>query len=410
VRVAFLVSEFPAISETFVLDQIAGLIDRGCTVDVYANELHPQAVAHPDVSAYRLLDRAARTTPPLVPSMAPRVRPGFSDVARALPKAPVEVLRALSPLRGATNALKLKPFYRLLPFLGKEPYDVVHAHFGPSGMVGVELRALGAFRAPLITQFHGYDASEYVRQHGRAVYAELFKEGQLFLCVSERIRARLIELGCAPERCVVHRTGVRVADIPFRPVRERHPEALRLLTVSRLVEKKGIEYALRAAALLLPSYRELELSVVGDGPEGDKLRALRTELGLADHVDFLGARSRVEVSALMSRADVMLCPSVTAKTGDEEGIPVVLMEALAAGLPVVSTQHAGIPELVEPGVTGLLAPEHDHVLLAEHVRFIAEQPKERAALVNAGRAAVERSYDVNRLNDLLLEQYRRARA
>jgi colanic acid/amylovoran biosynthesis glycosyltransferase len=122
-------------------------------------------------------------------------------------------------------------------------------------------------------------------------------------------------------------------------------------------------------------------------------------------VHFVGAKARDQVATLMRDAHVLLASSVSARNGDEEGIPVVLMEALASGLPVVSTLHAGIPELVLHGIAGLLAPERDSDALAQHVRFLIDHPAERDAMVLAGRQIVEREYDADKLTDQLLSLY-----
>jgi colanic acid/amylovoran biosynthesis glycosyltransferase len=178
-----------------------------------------------------------------------------------------------------------------------------------------------------------------------------------------------------------------------------------LLTVGRLVEKKGIEFGLRAVARLIQEYPKLDYTIIGEGPERDSLTTLVRELGIGNHVNFVGAKTRETVAAMMRNAHILLAPSVSARSGDEEGIPLVLMEALASGLPVVSTAHAGIPELVTHGVSGLLAPERDPEALAEHVKFLITHEGERRSMAVAGRRAVENGFDVDKLNAQLLAQY-----
>jgi colanic acid/amylovoran biosynthesis glycosyltransferase len=404
-RVAFFVDEFPALSETFVLDQITGLITRGCDVHVYARHVWPSAVAHPDVVAYRLVERASQLCPPPAPSTTARVVSGLRDIGRAVLRNPRLAMRSLNPLRFGREAVRLRPFYRVAPFLGGARYDVVHCHFGPNGVLAAELRDLGAFDAPIVTQFHGYDASSYVRRWGPDVYARLFERGDRFLCVSRRIQRLLVDLGCDEGKTRIHHTGVRVAQIPFVRRAPAPGERIRLLTVGRLVEKKGVEFSLRAVASLIPEYPNLVYTIVGDGPERDRLAALANDLSLGEHVQLVGAKLRGEVARLMQEAHIFLASSVSGADGDEEGIPVVLMEALASGVPVVSTTHAGIPELVVHGTGGLLAPERDSRTLAQHIRFLVTHPREREAMVLAGRKRVEAEYDSERLNERLLVLY-----
>lgn len=290
VRIAFLVNEFPVISETFILDQITWLIERGCEVDIYAQRLLDQSVAHPEIAAHSLMDRAFQLLPPLAPSGPMRIARALKDIAIALPKNPRVVTRALSPRRFGTDALQFGRFYRVLPFLARLPYDVVHCHFGPNGMLGVELRDLGAVRAPILTQFHGYDATSYVRSKGESVYRDLFLKGDLFLCVSERIRAHIVELGCDQRKTRIQHTGVKVKNIAFASRDLAMDKSIRLLTVARLVEKKGVEFGLRAVAQLIRQYPKLNYTVVGDGPERDAVTTLTRELGIGSHVNLLGAK------------------------------------------------------------------------------------------------------------------------
>jgi colanic acid/amylovoran biosynthesis glycosyltransferase len=404
-RIAFLVEEFPALSETFVLDQITGLLDLGADVDVYANRLLPGVPTHSDVARYSLMDRAYEMAPPMVPSRRARIVRGVIDVMRSAWTAPATIARTLNPVRFGLEGASLKVFYRALPFLKAAPYDVLHCHFGPNGNRALLLRLAGVSRAPLVTQFHGYDASSYVRQHGADVYRGLFAKGDSFLCVSDRIRSRLVALGCPPDKVQVHRVGIDVPSIAFEERRE-HPE-LHVLTVGRLVEKKGIEFGIRALSRVVSRHPRVRYRIVGDGPLRDPLRAIVRDLGLEGVVEFLGGKSRSEVQQLIRDADVLLAPSVCASDGDEEGIPVILMEAMAAGLPVVSTRHAGIPELVADGQTGLLADEKDPEGLAEHVLFLADRVAERRELARAGRRFVEQHHDGKALNAALLAIYRR---
>ena len=404
-RIAFLVNEFPVISEAFFLDQITWLIQQGCEVDIYAQRLCDQSLAQPEVAAHSLMDRAFQLLPSPVPSKSVRIARAFRDVAWALPQNPGVVARALCPSLFGRNTVRLKPFNLIIPFLARPSYDVVHCHFGPNGMMAVELRDLGAIRAPILTQFHGYDVSSYVRDKGEQVYRNLFAKGDVFLCVSERIRTRLVNWGCDKRKTRIQHVGVKVKDIPFTTRAVDVGETIQLITVARLVEKKGIEFGLRAVARLIHEYPNLKYTIVGDGPERDTLTSLVLELGIGNHVNLLGAKNRETVLTLMRDAHVLLAPSITAHNGDEEGIPVVLMEALASGLPVVSTTHAGIPELVEHGVTGLLAPERAPEELANHVRFLIAHPSECRAMALSGRRTVERGFDVDELNAQLFAEY-----
>ena len=146
----------------------------------------------------------------------------------------------------------------------------------------------------------------------------------------------------------------------------------------------------------------VEYELAGEGPLRERLEAEGRRLGIGGRVRFLGWQSQEQVRAALERADLLVAASVTADNADEEGIPNVLKEAMAVGVPVVSTRHGGIPELVEDGVSGILVPERDPEALAAQLGKLAAHPERRAELAAAGRVRVERDYDIERLNDRLV--------
>lgn len=256
-----------------------------------------------------------------------------------------------------------------------------------------------------MTTLHGYDMSRALEQEGSDLYDRLFAESDLLLPISEYWKDRLETMGCPPEKVKVQRMGVDLAQFPFLPrhVPEHGPREL--LSVARLTEKKGLEYALRAVARALESEPRIRYSIAGDGELRGDLEALATKLGIQHAVRFLGGVSSTRVRDLMAKSHVLLAPSVTARDGNKEGLPVVLMESMASGLPVVSTHHSGIPELVEDGVTGLLVAERDVTALALQVCLLLDDEALYERLAVAARERVEREHDVDRLNDRLLGIY-----
>jgi colanic acid/amylovoran biosynthesis glycosyltransferase len=149
----------------------------------------------------------------------------------------------------------------------------------------------------------------------------------------------------------------------------------------------------------------IEYQIAGDGPLRNDLENLIDDLNVNDHVRLLGWKRQEEIVELMKGASILLAPSVTGKDGDQEGIPVTLMESLAQGLPVLSTQHSGIPELVQDGKSGFLVPERDVDALAERLEYLVKHPELWPAMGRAGRDYVERHYDISKLNDQLAQLY-----
>jgi colanic acid/amylovoran biosynthesis glycosyltransferase len=176
---------------------------------------------------------------------------------------------------------------------------------------------------------------------------------------------------------------------------------IQLLSVCRLTEMKGIEYAIRAVAKLPPSHPGLRYTIAGGGPLYDHLSKLIIQLGAGESVRLVGPQPQDKVAALLREANIYLVPSVTDSIGCQEGLPVALMEALAAGVPAIGTRHAGIPELISHGVTGLLVNERDVDGLARAIESLVNAPHLCSKLVTQGRAVVEQEFNIRRLNERL---------
>jgi colanic acid/amylovoran biosynthesis glycosyltransferase len=248
---------------------------------------------------------------------------------------------------------------------------------------------------------------KYIMRRGDDAYDYLFETGDLLLPISNRWKDELIRLGCEEQKIVVHRMGIDTSRFLFSPRRPRGDGKVRLLTVARLVEKKGVEYGVRAVAEVLKKYPQVEYEIAGDGPLMNDIKSLIEKLNISDRIKLLGWQRQEEIVEFMKEANILLAPSVCSKDGDWEGIPVVLMEALAQGLPVLSTQHSGIPELVQDGQSGFLVPERDVDALAEKLTYLIEHPEIWPEMGWSGRDYVERHYDINKLNDQLVRLYQR---
>jgi colanic acid/amylovoran biosynthesis glycosyltransferase len=408
-RIAVVVTSFPSLSQTFVLGQITGLIDRGHEVDIYAAASEPEVAGaeHAVVSEYGLMERTRYQPARAVgASWLRRIAATVYVFARYWWRDPANAWRILrGPPQRFGYASRLALLSAGAPFVGQGRYDAVLCHFGPNGRRIARLRRAGLVHGKIATVFHGYDMSRYLITAGPAAYERLFDEGELFLPVSEFWRSRLIDLGCAPEKIAVHHMGIALSEFPMpRRIRGRDGDGVQLLSVARLVEKKGIEYAIRAvAALHHATDRRIEYRILGDGPLRGELELLARELGVVDCVKLVGEVDQATVRAAMGRADIFVAPSVVAEDGDMEGVPVSIMEAMARGLPVVSTMHSGIPELVRDKHSGFLVPERDSFALSHALARLVQDPRLREKMGDAGRGIVERGYDLDELNGRLVE-------
>jgi colanic acid/amylovoran biosynthesis glycosyltransferase len=402
-RIAFFIDVFPRISNTFVLNQITGLIDRGHEVEIFARSVRPFDDAHEQVRRYEL-DRKLRHLP-IPGNIAGRLLTAARHLAE--PYAwHCATLDAFDVRRHGRKALNLAQLYTTLSFLRNCDYDIIHAQFGHLGPSLLPLRRTGAIEAPLVVSFRGADLSSVVERAPRA-YDELLRAGDLFLPVSDYFRRRLEGLGAPAERTHVLRSGIDLGRFPFRE-RSRGPgEPTRALFVGRLTEKKGISLAIEAIARAAAAGHEVELTVVGEGELESAARCQAAEWGVAARVRWEGPQPAERVAAHMARAHLLIAPFYTAANGDQEGVPNVLKEAMASGLPVLSTTHSGVPELVDDGVSGYLVPERDPDALYRRLLDLLDHPERWASMGRCGRAKVEKEYDGEVLNDRLLSLYRR---
>lgn len=400
-RIAVFVHEFPALSETFVLGQITGLMDMGHEVTVFATGPRPDPIVHPDVERYGLLRRTRYQAMPRA-----RVR----RVLRAawlllrLRRTVRPLLRALDVRRYGRDAASLGLLYWAAALVDEGPFDIIHCHFGPYGQIAAKLRDAGAVEGRVVTTFHGVDLSAYL-QRDPDYYRFLFATGDLFLPISRVWQRKLEELGCDPDRIAVHHMGVDAGRYTLRPRHRAPDQPLRLLTIGRLVEKKGVEYGLRAVAEVARHGVPVIYTIVGDGPLRSSLERLTDELGITLVTEFHGWTDQAGIAEALDRSDILLAPSVTAAGGDQEGIPVTLMEALATGMPVISTLHSGIPELIEHKVSGRLVPERDADALAEAILRLVRDRHDWTRMGRAGREKVLAEFDAAKLNRKLAERF-----
>ena len=406
-RIAILLNIFPRTSETFIANQIVGLIERGHTVDIFAHHRSDEPV-HPLVKKYRLIDRTQYLTIPT--NRKERVLAAAKIILKWGWRRPLHLLRSMNVFRYGRAAINLQLLcgqaFFMETWLKTPVYDVIHCHYGPEGIFGQHLREIGAVKGALLTMFHGYDISVYVQQHGPGVYKQLFAGGDLFTCPSEFARKRLITAGCPAEKVQKFKLGTNLKRFSFKERTVDSSGAIRLVTVARLTEKKGLEYSIRAVAKLSQRFKRLEYNIIGDGDLRPELTLLIEALGVGSIVHLLGWKTQEEVQVLLDQSHVFVLASVEGRDGDMEGLPIVLQEAQAMGLPVVCTRHSGIPEAILDGKSGFLVPERDVDALADRLGDVISRPEAWPEMGRQGRAFVETEYDLDKRNDALVELYR----
>ena len=399
-KVAYVVSRFPKLSETFVLGEILAVEEQGVEVELFPLLRERAEVIHPEAAA---LCRRARFQPFL---SLPILRSQLHYLRRA-PRRYFGALWAL--LRGTWGSANY--VVGALGIFPKVVHDArlieadgiahIHCHFSnhPAAAGFVINRLTGI---PYSFTAHGFDL--HVDRH---MLREKVAEAAFVVAISEYNRKLILE-ECgesARARLVVIHCGVDTGF--FRPRENTAVERpFSILCVGTLHEVKGQGYLVEACRLLAETGADITCTLVGDGPDRAALVRRIAAAGLEGRVALAGRRTRGEVAELLSRAHVLVSPSVPTAEGKREGIPVVLMEAMASGVPVVASGISGIPELVEDGTTGLLVPPRDSSALASALRRLHDDPALRERLARAGRGMVEREFDVRRNAGELVRRFR----
>ena len=297
------------------------------------------------------------------------------------------------------------------PEVRKAGANLLHAHFALDGATALPLRSY--LNIPLLVTLHGYDVTisdaTFSKTIGGRWYLakrkRLWEKASLFLCVSQFIRRKAIEAGFPEEKLVVHYIGIDRRLFEYVPKQTRRRS---VLFVARLVEKKGCSYLLEAMAEVQKRHPDVELIVVGTGPQGSSLAEQAKRLSL--YCRFMGAQPQSAIHQLLQSARVFCVPSVTAASGDSEGLGMVFAEAQAMGVPVVSFEHGGIPEVVRHGETGLLAPERDTAALGQYIERLIVDDRLWEEYSRAGVAWVQQQFDLEKQTRELEEIYARVSA
>lgn len=349
-KILFVVASFPVLSETFILNQLTGLVDRGHEVYVYSTHKLEVPMFHKHLEPYHLHKRT---------------------------------------------------FYRTLP---KDFYaDIVMCQFGQGYETYLELKnEYHLHTKKVITCFRGSDALEALNSKPKkAYYKTLFRECDLIMPVCNHLKELLVEAGCNPKKILVHHSSIDCTKFTFKPRTLMDGETIRIVTTGRLVEKKGIEYAIRAVALVKNIYPNISYTIIGEGNMHNRFQAVINSLGMQDTISMVGQQNQAYIIDALDKAHIFILSSITA-FGNIEGIANALKEAMAMGIPSIGTYHSGTPELITHKESGLLVQERNSPELAEAITYLIEHPEIWIPMGIAARQKIEQEFEIEKENDNLV--------
>jgi glycosyltransferase involved in cell wall biosynthesis len=398
-RIAYVMSRFPKLTETFILFEMAAVERQGPEIRLFPLLRERESAMHPEAAPY-----VARAT--YLPFLSPAILASHGYFLRRAPRRYLGTLGAM--LRGTWRSPNF-----LLGGIGIFPKVVhaarlmqrdgvghVHCHFATHpALAGFLIHRLVGI--PYSFTAHGSDLHV-----DRTMLCQKVAEAAFTVTISDDNRA-VFERECGrplPSLEVIH-CGVDTT--VFHPVpRVAAPDQpLAILAIGTLHEVKGQAHLVEACRLLVAAGVPFTCRFVGEGPDRSARQRQVADAGLSDRIEFLGRRTRAEIAGLIGSSDVLVAASVPTRSGKREGIPVVLMEAMSAGLPVVASALSGIPELVVDGASGLTVPPGDAPAIAAALRRLYDDPELRARLGVAARKRVVAEFDVDRNASRLIERF-----
>jgi len=356
---------------------------------------------------YRQITGLKRCAPVVIAQKRENTERYPFEAVQIVPRPPMHFLRRFwfRQLRDQPWQISDAELSELLRVLGETHARLLHIYFGH---IAVHLLPLiRAWKHPSIVSFHGADVMVDMNKPAyREATLQMLDAVTLVLVRSESLRRAVVDLGCDPEKIEIQRTGIPLEEFPIRNRTVPKNGEWQFVQAGRLIEKKGLPVTLRAFSTFSRQHPNATLTIVGEGSLLLKLQKFARELGVADRVSFTGFVSQEQLREIYYRSHIFVHPSQTGRDGNQEGIPNSMLEAMTTGLPVFATEHGGIPEAIENGVSGLLVPERDDEALARALLNAVQDPGFLSRIARAGAEAVKHNFDwaaqAQRLEDIYL--------
>ena len=393
-RIAYVLKMYPRYSETFVVNEILALERAGMSVEIFS--LRAPVDTH-------FQDALARVRAPV--TYLGTDRPKVDDFWNAIARAATTTPSMWSALRCAGDA-EARDVYQaalLATEVLARGLQHIHAHFAT---VAATVARLAARFTGLPYTFTAHAKDIFHEDTRRDDLARKLRDAAAVVTVSDyNVDFLRREYGHAADTVERIYNGIDLTTFAFEPPVQRRPT---ILAVGRLVEKKGFADLIEACARLATRGRAVDCRIVGAGPLEADLRAHASRLGLDSSIHFLGPRPQSQIIEEIHHASVCAVPCVLGTDGNRDGLPTVILEAMALGTPCVATPVTGIPEVIRDGVTGLLVPEHEPAALAAALECVLDDEPLRCTLARAARDLVEREFDIERNSQQLARLFSRA--
>lgn len=399
-KIAHIVPTFPKISETFILNQIIGLQNRGHDNDIYALRNSGESIEHEVIEENELTKKTRYANCPI--NKVNRILKSPLPLIKVLKNKPGLAVESFNFHKYGKPSYNLENIYRASTFAPNlDEYSVLHAHFGQVGNV---TRLWSNYSGtPLVVSFYGHDAYQDL-ENNPDKFRDLFDEAERIIVLSEDMRRTLEENGCPPNKISKTPLCVDTDRFEFSP-RTIDDGPIKILSVARLVEKKGLYYAIKAVSEISEEY-DVQYRIAGDGPLREDLERIIQEKGLEDKIEILGWKTQGEVRELIYNSHIFILPSITASNGDKEGTPTAILEAESTGMPIISSRHSGIPEIVKDGESGFLVPEKDVNKLIEVLEETIAMKDSWNSMGETGREVVNSTHSIDAVSQNLEETYK----
>ncbi|MCA9810812.1 MAG: glycosyltransferase [Candidatus Dadabacteria bacterium] len=383
-KILYVLDSFPKLSETFILNEITELLKRNVQIEILALNDPNETVVNTDVTKFNLPNLTRYFHLPPISKLNPTfcLTPSFY----------VKLCRSYNSYGSSFN---FKHLIRLCYYSHYyKNVDIVHAHFAyRAAIVGMQISNL--LHKPFTFTAHAYEIFDK-NHYSKTRLSTLSKAANKIFTPSAFNKNYIVgETGVSEEKIEIIRATIAFGK--FDDVKSSDPpfDTIRIISIGRFMEKKGFEYLIKAIKIVIESHESVELILIGEGELQSKLIDFTSKLGLDDKVKFMGARSNEECIEELGRSDIAVLPCVIAENGDMDVCPLTLQEAMAMGIPVVSTEIGSIKELIEDRKEGILVRERDESTLAEAIIELIRNPKLRKYMGSKGKEKIIKEFNIN---------------